>query len=253
MTDWDRRLSALRRIEENTTLSAVPGDRHPCRRAPWSRWRWSHATCFWSRDAGCAEMIWCARRSTTCWPPDPATRSSCAPSGKTTPSCDRRDLVTIDSVRNHCERHFPVQHVARATYREILERRAQENQIDFVKGVATALLPMAFFERHDEKLSDPGRLGHQGRREHRHGRGGEAAVPARPGDHGSDLLALKVQLDQIRDAVVPCRRRCGARSSRSWRSWSSIRRRSMSARTPSMTLTTTLRPDRVHRRDDDEF
>ena len=61
-------------------------------------------------------------------------------------NCDRRDLVTIDSVRNHCERHFPVQQVARATYRDIVERRAQENQIDFVKGVATALLPVTFFE-----------------------------------------------------------------------------------------------------------
>ena len=60
--------------------------------------------------------------------------------------CDRRDLVTIDSVRNHCERHFPVQQVARATYRDIVERRARENQIDFVKGVATALLPVTFFE-----------------------------------------------------------------------------------------------------------
>ena len=60
--------------------------------------------------------------------------------------CDPRDLVTIDSVRNHCERHFPVQQEARATYRDILERRAQENQIDFVKGVATALLPVTFYE-----------------------------------------------------------------------------------------------------------
>ena len=34
----------------------------------------------------------------------------------------------------------------RATYRDILERRARENQIDFVEGVATALLPVAFFE-----------------------------------------------------------------------------------------------------------
>jgi hypothetical protein len=58
-------------------------------------------------------------------------------------SCDR---VTIDSVRNHCARHFPVQSVARATYREILERRAQQNHIDFIEGVATALTPIAFFE-----------------------------------------------------------------------------------------------------------
>ena len=54
--------------------------------------------------------------------------------------------MTIDSIRNHAARHFPVQQVARATYREILERRAQEAEIDFVNGVATALTPMAFYE-----------------------------------------------------------------------------------------------------------
>jgi hypothetical protein len=54
--------------------------------------------------------------------------------------------VTIDSVRNHAARHFPVQQVARATYREIVERRAREAQIDFVNGLATALTPMAFYE-----------------------------------------------------------------------------------------------------------
>ena len=59
---------------------------------------------------------------------------------------DEKDRVTIDSVRNHCGRHFPVQQVARATYRDILERRARENHIDFVEGVATALTPIAFFE-----------------------------------------------------------------------------------------------------------
>jgi hypothetical protein len=54
--------------------------------------------------------------------------------------------VTIDSVRNHAARHFPVQQVARATYREIVERRAREAQIDFVNGLATALTPMALYE-----------------------------------------------------------------------------------------------------------
>jgi hypothetical protein len=47
--------------------------------------------------------------------------------------------MTIDSIRNHTARHFPVQHVAKATYREILERRAKENSVDFVEGVATAI------------------------------------------------------------------------------------------------------------------
>jgi len=54
--------------------------------------------------------------------------------------------VTIDSIRNHAARHFPVQNVAKATYREIVERRAQEAQIDFVNGVVTALTPLAFYE-----------------------------------------------------------------------------------------------------------
>ena len=59
---------------------------------------------------------------------------------------DKCDRITIDSVRNHCGRHFPVQNVAKATYREILERRAKANGVDFVEGVATAITPIAFFE-----------------------------------------------------------------------------------------------------------
>jgi hypothetical protein len=71
---------------------------------------------------------------------------------------DARDL-TSDSIRRHAERHFPVQNAARATYREILERRAKENSVDFVDGVATAITPMALLEtvmvRGYEKLIDP--------------------------------------------------------------------------------------------------
>jgi hypothetical protein len=59
---------------------------------------------------------------------------------------DARDRVTIDSIRNHCARHFPVQNAAKASYREIIERRAQEAGVDFVNGVATALTPVAYFE-----------------------------------------------------------------------------------------------------------
>ena len=36
--------------------------------------------------------------------------------------------------------------MARATYREILERRAKENSVDFVEGVATAITPLAVLE-----------------------------------------------------------------------------------------------------------
>jgi hypothetical protein len=59
---------------------------------------------------------------------------------------EKRDRVTIDSIRNHTVRHFPVQQVARATYREIPERRANENNVDFIEGVATAITPLAFLE-----------------------------------------------------------------------------------------------------------
>jgi hypothetical protein len=59
---------------------------------------------------------------------------------------NERDRVTIDSIRHHTRRHFPVQNVARATYRAILERRAKENGVDFVKGVVTAITPMALYE-----------------------------------------------------------------------------------------------------------
>jgi hypothetical protein len=54
--------------------------------------------------------------------------------------------VTLDSIRNHTERHFDVQNAAKDTYREILERRAREAQIDYVNGVATALTPIALYE-----------------------------------------------------------------------------------------------------------
>ena len=54
--------------------------------------------------------------------------------------------VTLDSIRNHAERHFDVQNAAKATYREILERRAREAQIDYVNGLTTAITPLAYLE-----------------------------------------------------------------------------------------------------------
>ena len=59
---------------------------------------------------------------------------------------DKCERVTIDSIRTHSRRHFPVQNVARATYREILERRAKQNSVDFIDGVATAITPLAVLE-----------------------------------------------------------------------------------------------------------
>ena len=113
--------------------------------------------------------------------------------------CDR---VTIDSIRTHTTKHFPVQSVAKATYREILERRAKANGVNFVEGVATALTPIAFFEtvmvKSYETLVDSdtkvdvntgmvaaGRL--------------QALVESRDYDH--ELLVMKVQMAQICAAV----------------------------------------------------
>ena len=41
---------------------------------------------------------------------------------------DARDRVTIDSIRHHTRRHFPVQNVAKATYRAILELASQRER-----------------------------------------------------------------------------------------------------------------------------
>ena len=120
----------------------------------------------------------------------------------TTPSSTSVTGSPIDSIRNHSARHFPVQNVAKATYREILERRAQENGVDFAEGVATALTPLAFFEtvmvKSYETLVDSdtkvdvntgivaaGRL--------------QSLIDSRDYDH--ELLVMKVQLAAICAAV----------------------------------------------------
>jgi hypothetical protein len=72
---------------------------------------------------------------------------------------DKSDQVTMSSIRNHTARHFPVQNVAKATYRAILENRAKQNGIDFINGVASAITPWAYYEtvmvRGYETLVDP--------------------------------------------------------------------------------------------------
>jgi hypothetical protein len=59
---------------------------------------------------------------------------------------DGAGKLSLDSVRNHAHRHFPVQNATHATYREIVERRAAEIGIDFINGVATAITPKAYYE-----------------------------------------------------------------------------------------------------------
>ena len=144
---------------------------------------------------------------------------------------DKCDRVTVDSVRNHCERHFPVQNVARATYREILERRAQENRVDFVEGVATALLPVTFFE---VVMNKAFRALVDDRTEVSVETGLRAAEKLQSvldgRERDTEVLELKVQLDQTRAggrAVVP-QSMWGGDHREAGGGWSSIRRRSTS-------------------------
>jgi hypothetical protein len=136
---------------------------------------------------------------------------------------DKRDRVTIDSIRNHTARHFPVQNVAQATYRQILERRAEQNGIDFVNGVTTALTPMAFFEilmlKAFESLIDPDTKVDVGVGMVAAGRL-QALLDTRT--EKPDFSELRRRVDQIGEAVrttVP--QRCGLRSCPSSMSWSS--------------------------------
>ena len=84
---------------------------------------------------------------------------------------DPRDRVTIDSIRNHTVGIFPCRMLPRRLIAQILERRAEQNGIDFVNGVTTALTPMAFFEivmlKAFEALDRPRRHGRCGRRNDR--------------------------------------------------------------------------------------
>jgi hypothetical protein len=115
---------------------------------------------------------------------------------------DKCDRVTIDSIRTHATKHFPVQSVAKATYRSIVEQRAQENRVDFIEGVATSLTPLAFFEvvmaKAFSTLVDDGtevsvETGL---------RAAEKLQSVLDGrERGTDILELKVQLHQIGQAV----------------------------------------------------
>ena len=51
---------------------------------------------------------------------------------------EQRHRVTIDSIRNHTVRHFPVQQVARAPTARSWSVGLKENSADFIEGVATA-------------------------------------------------------------------------------------------------------------------
>ena len=137
-----------------------------------------------------------------CLPQGPVIPSSWAPSERTTPSATgvmwSRSIpfVTTASGISLCSR------LHGATYRNIVERRAQENRVDFIEGVATALLPVTFFEVVMNKafrtLVDDGtevsvETGL---------RAAEKLQSVLDGrERGTDILELKVQLGRIGEAV----------------------------------------------------
>ncbi len=115
---------------------------------------------------------------------------------------DKCDRITIDSVRTHAAKHFPVQNVAHAAYRDIVERRAQENRIDFVQAVATALTPLAYFE---VVMNKAFRSLVDDRTEVSVETGLRAAEKLQSvldgGERGTEVMELKVQLGWIQTAV----------------------------------------------------
>ena len=115
---------------------------------------------------------------------------------------DKCDRVTVDSIRTHTTKYYPVQSVAKATYRAILERRAQENPLDFVEGVATALLPVTFFE---VVMNKAFRAPVDDRTEVSVETGLRAAEKLQSildgRERGTEVLELKVQLGNISKAV----------------------------------------------------
>lgn len=54
--------------------------------------------------------------------------------------------ITYNSINTHAKRHFPIQDTANAVYRRIIEKRAEEYEVDYVRGVGGALTPLAYLD-----------------------------------------------------------------------------------------------------------
>lgn len=54
--------------------------------------------------------------------------------------------ITVNSVHTHATKHFPIEAAAQATYRKVIETRAEEAGKDFVYGVNGALTPLAYLD-----------------------------------------------------------------------------------------------------------
>ena len=156
----------------------------------------------WSRDAECAGTIVLRKKVNDMLATGASYAMIVRALGEDNAELDKRDRVTIDSVRNHCGRHFPVQNVAQATYREILERRARENESTSSKAWPRRSRhwrsSRSSWSRRSETLVDVDT-------EVSVETGMRAARSCSPsstcGTDSRDLLVLKVQLDRIGEAV----------------------------------------------------
>lgn len=111
-------------------------------------------------------------------------------------------VVTVNSVRVHANRHFPVQHSAKAVYREIVERRAEQNRVDFAKGLSIVITPIAYFEALMAKafatlVDDDTQVGVET------GLRAAERLQAITGDHdpGMEILQIRAQVSKIQNAV----------------------------------------------------
>lgn len=57
-----------------------------------------------------------------------------------------RDRININNLREHRKRHFDVQSSANAVYRAIIEKRANELNLDYEQGIGTAVTHLAYLD-----------------------------------------------------------------------------------------------------------
>lgn len=71
----------------------------------------------------------------------------------------KNNKINYSSVWQHARRHFPIEEAARAVYREILEKRAAEQDQDFIAGTGSIVNVFSYLEAMANKgwetMSDP--------------------------------------------------------------------------------------------------
>lgn len=115
----------------------------------------------------------------------------------------KNEQITLNSIGHHARNHFPLEEAAQAVYRRIIEKRAEEAEIDFVKGVGGAVTALGFLDivlkkglenvvKDDVEVSVD-----QGIRAAKE----IGAIEATRDASGNDINEARVQLNQIIEAV----------------------------------------------------